>query len=137
MTKKYKLSLFRYLIFFIFFCSLFFIKNDTVYARLSGGGDINIQGMDIIRVTDMQKSSERKIIDGSTAFDSDIGAFHYGQTEKMVKYMNQYKSMTHEGTISNQYNFLSYCTDVLKLKLGGEIIAYPDCMVIEEFVRKI
>ena len=137
MNKKYKLSLFRYLIFFIFFCSLFFIKNDTVYARLSGGGDINIQDMDIFPVPQLQKSSERKIIDGRTAFDSDIGAFHYGQTEKMVKYMNQYKSMTHEGTISNQYNFLSYCTDVLKLKLGGEIIAYPDCMVIEEFVRKI
>lgn len=136
MNKKYKLSLFRYLIFFIFFCSLFFIKNDTVYAARSGT-NINTSGMDIIRVTDMQKSSERKIIDGSTAFDSDIGAFHYGQTEKMVKYMNQYKSMTHEGTISNQYNFLSYCTDVLKLKIGGEIIAYPDCMIIEEFVRKI
>ena len=136
MNKNYKLSLFRYLIFFIFFCSLFFIKNDTVYADRSGT-NITTSDMDIIPVVGMQKASERKIIDGLTAFEPDIGAFHYGQTEKMVKYINQYKSMTHEGTISNQYDFLTYCTDVLKLKIGGEIIAYPDCMVIEEFVRKI
>ena len=135
MTKKYKLSLFRYLIFFIFFCSLFFINSLDV--RAVGSGDVNRLDYELKPVGELQKSSERKIINGRTAFDSDIGAFHYGQTEKMVKYVNQYKSMTHEGTISNQYDFLTYCTRVLKLKLGGEIIAYPDCMIIEEFVRKI
>lgn len=137
MTKKYKLSLFRYLIFFICFYSLFFINSLDVKAVGNRTGAITVANYEIISVVGMQKSSERKIIDGLTAFEPDIGAFHYGQTEKMVKYINQYKSMTHEGTISNQYDFLTYCTDVLKLKLGGEIIAYPDCMIIEEYVRKI
>lgn len=138
-NNNFKLSAFKYLVFFIFFFLLFFGNNIEVKAasKGSGGGSFSSYTVEITSVGEFQKAGERRIIDDRTAFDSDIGAFHYGQTEKMVKYMNQYKSMIHEGKISNQYSFITYCRDVLKLRFEGEIIAYPDCMVVEEYVKKL
>lgn len=132
MFIKNKKTFFKYLVFFIFFSLIYFGNNLEVKAA-GGGFVVDTTSVEKVNVGDLQASSERKIIDYQTSYS--LGRFHYGQTEKMAKYISQYERVTGQTVESDQNAFLTYCETELNLQLGVELICFPVWILLFAFAK--
>lgn len=126
--------IFKYLVFFIFFSLIYFGNNLEVKAVREGGGStVTTNALEKENAVNLQSSGEREIIDGITAYE--LGRFHYGQTEKMAKYISQYERVTGQTVESDQNAFLDYCVNTLNLQMSTELICYPVWILLFAFAK--